>query len=489
MMDSSQPHYRRIAAELDAQMLAGMYLPGQRLPSVRALALSHGVNTLTALQAYRWLEQNQRVIARERSGFFVAAALTSGESDGPAPGLPTPGAWVHVDDRVSTLLSLANAPLDVSFHMAEAEPSLYPAGEIARRLQHKLSRDPALLGAYLPPEEQRLLGDALQRLAAGWQLDLPSDQWLITHGSTEAIQLALRCLTRTGDVVAVETPVYFGLLQTIESLGLRVLEIPCTPQHGLSIEALEFALQHGPQIRAVVVVPNFQNPTGALMPDDNKRRLLALLARQQIPLIEDDVFGDLHFGGERPTPIKAWDRDGNVIYCSSFTKTLAPALRLGWMSGGRHHRRLERLKVSNSYVSSALMQATLADCLISGLYARQLRQLRHQLGEQCRRLSAAVRAAFPLGTRVAEPAGGMLLWIQCPEGVDTLQLLQSALTHSISFAPGLVFSAEPRFTRCLRLNIGHPWSPAIERAVATLGRLAKAQLQQVADTNNSGGKT
>jgi DNA-binding transcriptional MocR family regulator len=475
-MNSGLSLYRRIAGLLEADILAGEYRPGQRLPSVRTLAARHGVNTLTALQAYRWLEQQQIVIARPRSGFFVAARPQTGESETFMPGLPSPGTWVHVDDRVANLLRLSDAPLDVRFHMAEAEPTLYPATEIARRLQYKLARDPSLLGAYLPPEEQRLLREALQRLAISWQLELPTDRILMTHGSTEAIQLALRCLTKPGDMVAVETPVYFGLLQTIESLGLRVLEIPCTPQQGLSIEALEFALQHGPGIRCMVVVPNFQNPTGALMPDENKRRLLALLERHQIPLIEDDVFGDLYFGHERPVPIKAWDRGGNVIYCSSFTKTLAPALRLGWMSGGRYHDRLERLKVSNTYVSSALLQATLADCLVSGLYARQIKQLRHQLAGQCRRLREAVLREFPLGTRVAEPPGGMLLWVQCPEGIDTLRLLQTALAHSVSFAPGLVFSAEPRFTRCLRLNIGHPWSPAIEVAVATIGRLAKAQM-------------
>lgn len=476
MMPHPLPLYRQIAAALESGMRNGEYPPGQRLPSVRALARRHGVNTLTVLQAYRWLEQTQQVVARPRSGFFAAARRPGSDPARETPGLPQPGAWVHVDDRVANLLQLASAPLEVRFHMAEAETSLYPAQDLARRLQSLLMRDPALMGAYLPPAEQRRLTDALRQLAAGWQLELPADRILMTHGSTEAIQLALRCLTRPGDVVAVETPVYFGLLQTLENLGLRVLEIPCTPQHGMSIEALEFALEHGPAIRCVVVVPNFQNPTGSLMPDAHKRRLLTLLEKKQVPLIEDDVFGDLYFGDARPTPIKAWDQNGHVIYCSSFTKTLAPALRLGWMSGGRHHERLTRLKVSNSYVSSALMQAVLTDCLTSGLYARQVRQLRQRLARQCRRLREAVLRAFPLGTRVADPPGGMLLWVECPEGVDTLALLHAALEHSVSFAPGLVFSAEPRFTRCLRLNIGHPWSPAVETAVETLGRLARAQL-------------
>jgi DNA-binding transcriptional MocR family regulator len=474
MSSAEAPLYRRIASTLQQQMAAGEYPAGTRLPSVRTLALQFGVNNLTALQAYRWLEEQQQVLARPRSGFYATAAA-SPEDKNTNP-LPSPGAWVHVDDRVASLLTLSTSSLDIQLHMAEAHPSLYPSAELARRLQHKLQRDPALVGAHLPAAEEKLLKNELIRLAANSQLALTQDQILMTNGSTEAIQLALRCLTSPGDVVAVETPVYFGLLQTLESLGLKALEIPCTAQHGISLEALEFALRHGPGIRCLVVVPNFQNPTGALMPEAHKKRLLELAYRHHLPIIEDDVFGDLHYSGDRPLPIKAWDRKGSVIYCSSFTKSFAPALRLGWMSGGQYHQRLERLKVSNSYVTSALIQATMADCLGSGLYARQVQRMRQHLSQQSRRLREGVLSAFPLGTTVTEPQGGMLLWVQCPEGVDSMRLLDQALAYSVSFAPGPVFSAEPRFMRCLRLNVGHPWSPPLAEAISRLGALARQQL-------------
>ncbi|WP_293234597.1 PLP-dependent aminotransferase family protein [Paludibacterium sp.] len=465
------PRYRDIAEQLLAAIARGDYPPGGRLPSVRQLAAAFAVNNLTALQAYRWLEQQQRVEARERSGFY--AVQPEERPRAAEPPAPPPGTWVHVDDHVANLLSLSGSNIATQLHMAECDDSLYPSEELARRLRQKLLRQPALVGAHLPNLERHALFRGLRQLADGCQMSLAADELTVTNGCTEAIQLALRSLTRPGDVVAVETPVYFGLLQTIESLGLRVLEIPCTPNEGLSLEALAFALRQGPPVRCLVVVANFQNPTGALMPDDNKRRLVEMMRRHAIPIIEDDVFGDLYFGAERPKPLKAWDRDGNVIYCASFTKSFAPALRLGWFSGGSHHRRMERLKISNSYVTSSLLQATMAECLNDGMYARQVVQLRKALKTQAHRLQAAVLAAFPLGTRVIAPQGGMLLWVECPEPVDTLQLLQQALAASISFAPGLVFSAEPRFSQHLRLSAGMPWTPQLETAIDRLGHMAK----------------
>jgi DNA-binding transcriptional MocR family regulator len=468
------PLYRRIADALAEKLDRGEWPAGTRLPAVRQLARQHNVNVLTALQAYRWLEERHRIVARPRSGFYAATPALAVDND-QETSLPSPGAWVHVDDRLTNLLTLSASNIDTQLHMAEADTALYPAAEFARRLQHKLQRDPTLIGTYLPARETALLKGELIRLASSWQLQLPSEHILMTNGTTEAIQLALRALTQPGDVVAVETPVYFGQLQMLENLGLKALEIPCTPEQGLSLEALEFALRHGPPIRCLLVVPNFQNPTGALMPDENKKRLLELARQFHLPVIEDDVFGDLHHEGDRPTPIKAWDREGQVIYCTGFTKSFAPAFRLGWLSGGQHHARIERLKISSSYVTSPLMQATLADCLASGLYARHIERFRQQLCLQTRQLIECVRHSFPKATVISAPKGGMLLWIRGPEGMDSMSLLDQALPCSISFAPGPVFSAEGRFSRYLRLNAGHPWSKDLEQAVRRLGALAAQQ--------------
>lgn len=470
------PQYQDIARLLQARLDAGEFPPGGKLPSVRQLAAHHGVNSLTALAAYRWLEQKQRVVARPRAGFYAALpARAAGQP--PARALPSPATLVDVDSRMSQLVALSASDVAVQLHMAEAHHSLYPAADLARRLQQTLLRQPELIGAYLPAAQHERLCLKLQQMAASWQLAVTPDEILFCNGITEGISLALRHLTRPGDTVAVETPVYFGLLQTLAALGLKALEIPCTPDAGLSLEALEFALRYGPPVRCLVTVTNYQNPTGALMPDDNKKRLLALARRHGVSIIEDDVFGELYFGKRRPTPLKAWDRDGDVIYCASFTKSLAPSFRLGWLSGGRHHAALERLRASSSLVSPALLLGTLADLLASGDYARISQRLRARLAEQMERVADAVLAAFPRGTRLRRPQGGLLLWVEGPEGLDSGRLLEAALKESISFAPGMLFSAEPRFRHCLRLNFGQPWDAAQQAAIARLGRLAAEQLR------------
>lgn len=469
------PLYLHIARQLQARLDSGEWPPGSRLPAVRQLAAEHGVNTLTALAAYRHLEEQQSVVARPRSGFFAALPRHVADGNTAQPG-PTAAALVEVDSRMSNLIRLSGSDIRQQLHMAEAHSSLYPAQELSRRIQLQLARQPELIGAYLPAAEQLQLHQQIRRLAAGWQLDIPVDKVLFTQGITEAISLSLRHLTRPGDVVAVETPVYFGLLQTLQTLGLKALEIPCTPDAGLSLEALEFALRHGAPVKCLVTVTNFQNPSGALMPDDNKKRLLQLARRHGLTIIEDDVFGELYFGSQHPTPLKAWDRDGDVIYCSSFTKSFAPAFRLGWLSGGRHHAALERLRESSSLVSPAILLAVLSEVLASGDYARISQRIRQQLKQQMEVLADAVLAAFPRGTRLRRPQGGMLLWVEGPEGLDSQALLEAALARSISFAPGLVFSAEPRFGHCLRLNCGQPWSTQLAEDIRTLGWLATEQL-------------
>jgi DNA-binding transcriptional MocR family regulator len=473
MASDTPPLYRQIADAIARQLAAGEYPPGSRLPSVRALAARHGVNTLTALAAYRHLEREQRVVARPRAGYYAAlpvAGSRGGESSVP---LPSPAALVDLSRRMSTLLQLADERIAVQLHMAEAAPALYPFAELGRRLQFALARQPELIGAQVPGPDQRRLMAALAALAVERGLALPADGILVTHGVTESISLALRHLTRPGDTVAVETPVYFGLLQQLEGLGLKALEIPCAPATGLSLEALEFALRHGPAVRCLVTVPSFQNPTGALMPDEQRRRLLAIARRHGLTVIEDDVFGDLHFGAQRPTPLKAWDRDGDVIYCASFTKSFAPSFRLGWMAAGRHHAALSLLCASSTLVCSPLLQSVLADVLESGDYARIRQRLRQQLQAQVQAFADAIERHFPRGTRLLRPHGGLLLWVECPESCDTTRLLQRALAEGISFAPGMAFSAEPRFGHCLRISCGQPWTPVLEAAIARLGKLAR----------------
>jgi DNA-binding transcriptional MocR family regulator len=217
------------------------------------------------------------------------------------------------------------------------------------------------------------------------------------------------------------------------------------------------------------------------MPEAKKQALVEMLARAGVPLIEDDVYGELYFGQRRPLPAKAFDPEGIVLHCGSFSKCLAPGYRLGWAMPGRFARKVARLKLSTSLSVSVPIQLGLCQYLSKGGYDRHLRQLRAAFSQQQVALAEAVSRHFPRGTRVSRPAGGFFLWVELPAGADTLALQREACALGISVAPGPMFSARGAFCNCMRLNYGHPWSGAMAGAVATLGRLAAAQLAQPAD--------
>ena len=242
---------------------------------------------------------------------------------------------------------------------------------------------------------------------------------------------------------------------------------------------METAIQrHAP--KACWLMTQFQNPLGSLMPEDKKRQLVELLARHQIPLIEDDVYGELYFGATRPVPAKAFDKQGLVLHCSSFSKCLAPGYRIGWASAGRYTQRVQRLKLSSTLSASSPAQGAIAEYLEQGGYDRHLRRLRETLQAQQDLMANAIAREFPAGTRVTRPQGGFFLWIEMPAAVDALALHRQALARGISVAPGPIFSASGQFGNALRLNYGHPWDDAKADAIRALGEMARAACQPAA---------
>jgi DNA-binding transcriptional MocR family regulator len=308
---------------------------------------------------------------------------------------------------------------------------------------------------------------ARRMVSAGCNLS-PSDI-LITSGGTEAINFSLHAVCRPGDIVAIESPCYFATLQMLEVHGLRALEIPTHPRDGISLEALEFAIEHDP-IRAVIVISNFNNPLGSQIPDERKKALVDLLAKHNIPLIENDVCGELYFGEKRPLVCKAFDTKGLVILLSSFSKDISPGLRLGWIAPGRYSADIEWLKLTLSASSPTLPQMAVAEFLESGGYDQNLRRIRREYARNVQLMSDAVMRYFPEGTRLTRPSGGFVLWVQLPEKVDSLELYKIALQGGITLAPGHVFSATYQFSNFIRLNAA-TFNYSIERALERLGEM------------------
>lgn len=466
--------YEQVADRIRDLIAEGTLKLGDRLPSVRKLHEQLSVSISTVLESYRRLEDEGLIEARPQSGYFVKRT---------APG--------RLDEPNQLVLPRYNFPVDVSLafrvshemrnpgkvQLGAAVPGveLLPITALNRLMAQVIRTQSDLAHSYhLFKGYEQLRYEVAKRLMdAG--CSIAPEEIVITNGTSEAICLSLQAITQPGDTVAIESPTYYGFLEVLESLHLKALELPTHPKEGISLEHLEAALQEQ-QIAACLIVTNFSNPLGSCMGDLKKKQLVKLLDRYDVPLIEDDVYGELCFEGTRPKAIKAFDTQGRVLYCASASKTISPGLRVGWNVPGRYQVKIERLKMATNWMTAMTSQLTVAAFLANGGYDRHLRQLRRSYQSQINRMTQAIYEYFPAETKVSRPGGGYILWLQFPDRFDSLQLYQEALQHDISTAPGPMFSLSGDYHNCLRLNCGIPWTDTVHQAMQKLGYLAKRQL-------------
>lgn len=465
------PVYLRLAGVLEGMIRSQSLRTGDRIPSVRQFGRQHQVSVPTAMNAYAALEDRGLIEARPKSGYFVRARQAD---------IVRPPVWERPARKVTDFASLE--PLDtimadhgdpsfVPFGAASPSPELLPGEKLARAMGMIARRLPGAGVAYDVVPGSEILRRELARRSLDWGCALQADDFIVTNGCTEALSLALRATCSPGDTVAVETPMYFGLSTTLREQGLKALPIPVDSAVGLDIGLLEISLRKT-RISACVVIPNFQNPVGALMPDDRKKALVELLAPRGIPIIEDDIYGDLQHHGSRPRCLKAFDPDGQVLLCGSFSKTLAPGYRVGYIAAGRWHRQVSRLKLNSTLANATLPTLAVAEFLKHGGYDRHLRSLRQAYCTQVGRMREAVAAGFPEGIGLSRPQGNFVLWCELPAKVDSIELFNQARAAGISLAPGPLFSPDGGYRNFIRLSCGHPWTPQLERSVAILGHLA-----------------
>lgn len=470
MTEEPRAHkYERLAADIVRLIESGTFRAGDRIPSVRQQSHREGASVTTVLQAYYLLEAQGWIEARPRSGFFVRSPLPTAlpEPDISSPELdPT---QVSVWELVLMVLRDTLNPDLVQLGAAHPNPTLTATSKLNRLLASIARRMGDDSGLYdLPPGCRALRVQIAQRAVASGCHLTPGDI-VTTSGCSEAISLCLRAVCRPGDTVALESPICFDTLQALEVMGLQALEIPTHPRDGISLEALRFAIDHNP-VQACLVISNFNNPLGSCIPDASKRALVGLLAERDIPLIENNIFGEIYFDDQRPSVAKAYDRKGLVMLCSSFSKDLCPGYRVGWVAPGRFRPTVEWLKYTSTLATPTLQQLAIAQFLASGSYDYHLRRIRRTYARNLAALSHAVRRSFPEGTRVTRPAGGFLLWTQLPDGVDSLELYKLALKAGIALTPGHIFSATDRYHNFIRLNAAN-WSSAAGRAIERLGDL------------------
>tara|TARA_R110002096_G_scaffold42144_28_gene113854 strand:+ start:2505 stop:3947 length:1443 start_codon:yes stop_codon:yes gene_type:complete len=475
---SSKPLYHQVADNLEGLIDGGTFRPGEKIPSVRQLSQDHRISISTVMEAYSLLEDRGRVQGRRRSGYFVLPQMPGNRRDR----MPTAARHRNRPVELScsaiqeAVMAAIEQPEIIPFGAATPGDDACPHHRLAS-ISHAMARKhgPAAFRYTMVPGRKDLRTQIAKRnLIAGVEMK-PSDI-ITTTGAIEAVGLALRAVAEPGDLIVVETPTYFGLLDLVQKLGLRTIETPLNPETGIDLDALAETLKSH-RVAACLIQPDFQNPMGSLMPDDHKQKLVSMCAEAGVAIVADEIYSELHFGDKRSPSLKAFDEDGIVLQCSSFTKCLSPGLRVGWIAPGRYYDAVKKLKTSLSTASCTLSEMTAAEFLNSGGFDRQLRRVRALFFSQVQQIRQAIFDAFPEGTRVSAPQGGFILWSELPAGVDAEKLAVDALSENISVVPGSLCSATCQFRNAIRINCGHAWTSRMEQALGVLGHLASRQLR------------
>jgi DNA-binding transcriptional MocR family regulator len=464
--------YIDVADRIEKLIENGVLKIGDKLLSVRALSKEQGISLSTAFQSYYHLESKGLIEARPQSGYYVKFSPEH-VLDLPKCCEPLNDAVpVSVDEMISSVYHDLNNDKLIHFSLGVPSIQLLPTAKLNKAVTQAIRESKTSCTGYEHIQGNVSLRRQIARQAFNWGGTPSEDDIVVTAGCVEALSLCIKAVTKPGDTVAIESPTYFAVFQVMESHGLKVVEIPSHPEAGIDLDYLEMAIPRF-DIKACLFVCNFNNPMGSCVPDENKKRLVEMLAKKDIPLIEDDIYGEMYFGKTRPKTCKSFDKKGLVLHCSSFSKSLAPGYRIGWIIPGKFKDQVIKLKRMHTVATNTLAQAAIALFLSNGRYELHLRHLRKALHTQSLKYLQAICEHFPEDTRITRPQGGFVLWVELDKKIDTYKLHKKALKQNIGIAPGQIFSSQNRFANCFRLSFGEPWSNRIEEGVKTLGRLVK----------------
>lgn len=464
--------YQEVADRIEQLIEKQSLKVGDKLLSVRSLSKEQGISLSTAFQAYYHLESKGLIEARPQSGYYVKFSPQH-TFEVPTCCEPTDEALpVSLDEMITSVYyDLRSAKL-TSFSLGAPHFSLLPAAKLKKSVMHSLNNsvDSCLEYEHIQGNEQ--LRKQIARLSFNWGGTLSEQDVIVTAGCMEALSFCLQAVTKPGDAVAMESPTFYGIFRVMQSLGLNVVEVPTDPATGIDLNYLETAIARF-NIKACLFVPNFNNPIGSCMPDEKKKKLVEMLAKKEIPLIEDDIYGEMYFGKTRPKTCKFFDKKGLVLHCGSFSKSLAPGYRIGWAVPGRFKEKVLSLKRMNNVSTNTLAQAAIAHFLQNGRYELHLRHLRKALHTQCLHYLQAITEYFPEDTKITRPQGGFALWVEMNKKMDGYRLHKRALKQNVGIAPGQIFSSQDQFKNYFRISYGQPWSSKVEHGLKTLGELMK----------------
>lgn len=463
------PLYLQLANRLKEQIHLGHFKEGEKLPSVRQLSVEHKVSISTIQEAYRVLELEHLVMAKPKSGYFVQTSKDLPEIPKASKPPQRPMDVSQWEDVLSMLLTNEQGRL-CQFQHAMPNMRAKTLKPLLKNL-YDLNKNRAYEGmSYGAIQGDLSLRTQLTRLTAASGCQLHADEFVVTSGCQEALSVCLRAVAKEGDIIAVESPGFYGAMQAIKGANLKVLEIPTDSSSGLSIEALKFALDQWP-IKAILVTPTVNNPQGYVMPEDRKQSLYQLAQEYDIAIIEDDIYGDIAFEYPRPKTIKSFDKDGRVMLCSSFSKVLAPGFRVGWIAPGRYINKVMHIKYVSSSMCPTLPQIAIASFIRERSYEKHLRVMRKEYAAARDHLRSGIKQYFPKGTCVSYPEGGFVMWVELPKQYNSEELAHSAKQKGIILAPGQVFSATGKYRNCLRFNFIDRDQQTRTKALQVLGEI------------------
>lgn len=466
--------YLKISKNIEEQIKNNVLNLGDKLPSIREVSREKGISISTVLQAYYDLESKGLIYSKPQSGYYVnfsndtftKKTFTASKPDG-----------VNNPEKAESIITKVYSEINnkniIRFSSSVPGKELIPVAKLNKALTNAMRELNASGTIYEDTMGNQKLRRQLAHRSFIWDGNLKEDDIITTTGCSSALSYCIMSLSNKGDTIAVESPVHFGILQLARNIGLNILELPTNSITGIEIDALKIALQRN-KIKLCLLVSNFSNPLGSCMPDEHKKEVTKLLESYNVPLIEDDIYGDIYFGHSRPKSCKTYDESGNVLWCGSVSKTLAPGYRVGWVSAGKYKDKILEAKRFHTLSSPSLTEEAIGSFLENGRYENHLRKFRHTLHTNSLQYLKCISENFPINTKVNQPTGGLVLWIELDKKINTLELYEKAMQNGISIAPGRMFTMRDQFDSCLRLNYGLQWNEDSYNALCSLGKISKS---------------
>ncbi|KUI99661.1 aminotransferase-like domain-containing protein [Vibrio sp. MEBiC08052] len=472
--------YQELVDQLKRQIQSGIWNPGDKLPSLRKQSEHTGISLMTVLHAYQLLESQGWVVSQARSGYRVAPRVKTKHVQPPQVAVSSIEN-VDINEFIFEVLQASKNPQLINFGFAYPSPDLYPHYHVTRAFS-SAARNMPISNTFnnLPPGNEQLRQLIAKRYAARG-IEISPDEIVITAGALEALNLSLQACASAGDWIVVESPTFYGALQSLQRLGLKALSIRTDPVTGIDIDSLERALQTHP-VKACWLMSNHQNPLGFTLTDEKKKRIVDILNRYNVALIEDDVYSELYEGSEPITSMKMYDHTGNTMLCSSFSKSLIAGLRIGWVVAGKRALDIQKLQLMSTFATSAPIQMTLVHYLTSRNYELHLKQLRKRLAERKKKITERLRALLPDEVNIISQKGGYFVWLELPEHLDATYIYDEVLKENVSIAPGKMFSLNDQYNHCIRLNASFELDHHRMRALDILASSIVTQINGCAQT-------